>query len=230
MNSPKDIKSTNDEIIVSPLHEGLVGTTTLPIMDPSQNQPIIQPISHAPQEPYNMPMNFSSTQPNRTEEPLPPSSLIPPTGPTTFTPISSIPFQARFTENSSTQQQTFSSERNFLTMPVSDYLSFTGHMKLTSMDPPSITSLLQGDPVAVLHAHLNTIEGLDLGPIFENPTQVPREVQVAQEPRNNVESSTMKNGRGSHMYECKICSTKFLSSQALGGHMSYHSKAKKKGS
>ncbi|KAF8692508.1 hypothetical protein HU200_039608 [Digitaria exilis] len=196
-------------------------------MDPSQNQPIIQPIFHAPQEPYNMPMNFSSTQPNWTKEPLPPSSLIPPTGPTTFTPISSIPFQAWFTENSSNQQQTFSSERNFLTTPVSDYLSFTDHMKLTSMDPPSITSLLQGDPVAVLHAHLNTIEGLDLGPIFENPTQ-PR-VRVSDNNVESMSSSTMKNGRGSHMYECKICSTKFLSSQALGGHMSYHSKAKKKG-
>ncbi|KAF8692509.1 hypothetical protein HU200_039609 [Digitaria exilis] len=193
MNSPKDIKSTNDEMIVSPLHEGLVGTTALPIMDPSQNQLINQPIFHAPQEPYNMPMNFSSMQQNWTEEPLPPPTLIPRTGPTTFTPISSIPFQARFTENSSNRQQTFSSERNFLTTPVSDYLSFTDHMRITSMDPPSITSLLQGDPVAVLHAHLNTIEGLDLGPIFENPTQVPRWACASDNIVESMSSSMMKN-------------------------------------
>ncbi|KQK08348.1 hypothetical protein BRADI_2g41314v3 [Brachypodium distachyon] len=37
---------------------------------------------------------------------------------------------------------------------------------------PSITSLLQGDPIASVHAHLNTIGGLDDGPIFENPTML----------------------------------------------------------
>ncbi|KAF8661728.1 hypothetical protein HU200_056679 [Digitaria exilis] len=202
-------------MIVSPLHEGLVGTTALPIMDPSQNQPINQPIFHAPQEPYNMPMNFSSMQQNWS--------------PTTFTPISSIPFQARFTENSSTQQQTFSSERNFLTTPVSDYLSFTDHMRITSMDPPSITSLLQGDLVAVLHAHLNTIEGLDLGPIFENPTQVPQ-VTWACASDNIVESmssSTMKNEKDRHIYDCKICAAKFFSALTFGGHIATIAKLKK---
>jgi len=170
MNPSPDINSTNNEPIVSPLHEALAGTTVMPIIDPSsQSQPTIQPIFHAPQGPSMMPMNHNSTLPNCTEERLPLSSVFPHT---------SIPFQDRFTANSINQQQKFSSEHDFLTTPVSDYLNFSDHMTIMSMEAPPITSLLQGDPVAVLHAHLNTIEGLDLGPIFENPTEVPMEQQV----------------------------------------------------
>ncbi|PAN30209.1 hypothetical protein PAHAL_5G338600 [Panicum hallii] len=237
MNPPPDINSTNNEPIVSPLHEALASTTAMPIVDPSsQSQPTIQSIFHAPQEPSKMPMNHNSTLPNCTEE-LPLSSLFPHTVHTTVTPVSSIPFQDRFTANSINQQQTFSSERNFLTTPVSHYLNFSDHMTIMSMEAPPITSLLQGDPVAVLHAHLNTIEGLDLGPIFENPTEVPKEQQVlvretvgaSDNIAQSMSSSMMKNERGAHIYECKICPAKFSSAQAFGGHKSYHSKAKKKG-
>ncbi|RCV25355.1 hypothetical protein SETIT_5G159900v2 [Setaria italica] len=228
MNPPKDIKSTNNEPIVSPLHEALVGTTAMPIMDPSsQSQPTIQPIFHA-QEPSNMPMNGNSMLPNCTEEPFPLSSLLPYTVPTTVTQVSSIPIQARFTANSSNQQQTFSSEYNFLTTPVSDYLSFSDHMAIMSMDAPPITSLLQGDPVAVLHAHLNTIQDADLGPIFENPSQVPVRVVASDNIVQSMSSSTKKNETGGDVFECKICPAKFFSAQAFGGHMSYHSKAMKK--
>ncbi|OEL28642.1 hypothetical protein BAE44_0010340, partial [Dichanthelium oligosanthes] len=198
------------------LHEALVGTAAMQIMDPSsQSQPTNQPIFHAPQEPSKMPVHHNSTLPNCTDEPLPLSSPFPHTVPTTVTPVSSIPFQARFAANSIYQQQTLSSEHNFLTTPVSDYLSSSDRMAIMSMDAPSITSLLQGDPVAVLHAHLNIIQGADLGPIFGNPTQ-------------STSSSSMKNERGGHIYQCKICPATFVSSKAYGGHMSSHSKAKKR--
>ena len=233
MNPPPDINSTNNEPIVSPLHEALVGTIAMPIVDTSsQSQPIFQ----APQEPSKMPMNHNSTLPNFTEERLPLSSLFPHTVPTTVTPVGSIPFQERFTANSINQQQSFSSEHDFLTRPVSDYLNFSDHMAIMSMEAPPITSLLQGDHVAVLHAHLNTIEGLDLGPIFENPTEVPKEQQVpvmetvgaSDNIAQSMSGSMMKNEREGHIYECKICPAKFSSAQAFGGHMSHHSKAKKK--
>ncbi|RCV25353.1 hypothetical protein SETIT_5G159700v2 [Setaria italica] len=204
-NPPKDIKSTNNEPIVSPLHEALVGTTAMPIKDPSlQSQPSIQPIFHAPQEPSNMPMNHIILRCKTARR--------------NHSHFSSIPFQARFTaENSSNQQLTFSSERNFLTTPVSDYLSFFDHTSIMSMDAPPITSLVQGDPVAVLHAHLNTIRGSDLGPSFENPTQVPvREtVGASDNIMQSMSNSMTKNERGAGIYECKICPAKFFSAKAL---------------
>ena len=237
MNPSPNINSTNNGPIVSPLHEALAGTTAMPIIDPSsQSQPTIQPIFHAPQGPSMMPMNHNSTLPNCTEERLPLSSVFPHTIPTTVTPLTSVSFQDRFNANSINQQQTFSSERDFLTTPVSDYLNFSDHMTIMSMEAPPITSLLQGDPVAVLHAHLNTIEGLDLGPIFENPTEVPMEQQVPVRETigafdniaQGMPGSMMKNEREGHIYECKICPAKYSSAQAFGGHMSHHSKAKKK--
>ncbi|CAL4963788.1 unnamed protein product [Urochloa decumbens] len=223
MNPPKNIRSTNTEPILSPLHEASIGTTTMPIKNPSSER---KPIFHAPQEPSNMPMSHNSTLPNCMEQSFPLSSLLPHTVP--VTPVSSVPF--RFTANSSNQQETFSSEHNFLTTPVSDYLSFSDHMAIMSMDAPPISSLLQGDPVAVLHAHLNTIQGSDLGPIFEDPTQVPvKETVGASDKVVQGMSSTMMKSEGDRdIYECKICFAKFFSPQALGGHMSHHSKAKKK--
>ncbi|CAL4956932.1 unnamed protein product [Urochloa decumbens] len=221
MNPLGDTKSTNNEPI---LNEALVG---MPVKDPSsESQPITHPIFNAPQEPSNMPMNHNSTLPNCMEESF--SQLLPQTVPTNVTPVSSVPF--KFTAKSSNQQETFSSEHSFLTTPVSDYLSLSDHMAIMSMDAPSITSLLQGDPVAVLHAHLNTIQGSDLGPIFEDPTQVPvkKTICASDNVVQSMSSSMMKNERDKDIYECKICSAKFFSPQAFGGHMSHHSKAKKK--
>ncbi|CAL4950022.1 unnamed protein product [Urochloa decumbens] len=225
MNPPKDIKSTNSEPILSPLHKASVGTTTMPIKDPSSER---KPIFHTPQEQSNMPTSHNSTLLNCMEQPLPLSSLLPHTVPTNVSPVSSVPF--RFTANSSNQQETFSSEHNFLTTPVSDYLSFSDSMAIMSMDAPPITSLLQGDPTAVLHAHLNTIQGSDLGPIFEDPTLVPMKETIGASDKvvQGMSSSMMKSEGDKDIYECKICSAKFFSPQALGGHMSHHSKAKKK--
>ncbi|CAL4950021.1 unnamed protein product [Urochloa decumbens] len=202
-------------------------TNNEPVKDPSsESPPIIHPIFNAPQEPSNMPMNHNLTLLNCMEEPF--SPLLPQTVPTTITAGSSVPF--KFTARSSNQQETFSSEHSFLTTPVNDYLSLSDRMAIMSMDAPSITSLLQGDPVAVLRAHLNTMQGSDLGPIFEDPTQVPVKETIGASDNvvQSMSSSMMKNERDKDIYECKICSAKFFSPQAFGGHMSHHSKAKKK--
>ena len=104
------------------------------------------------------------------------------------------------------------------------------------MDPPPLTSLLEGNPLAVLHAHFHTIEEVDLGPVFEQPTQVPRELPMPTSEvfgaydniMQRMSCSTMKNERGRREYVCKICSNKYFSSQAYGGHMRHHIKDKKK--
>ncbi|KAL5221267.1 hypothetical protein ABZP36_025980 [Zizania latifolia] len=58
---------------------------------------------------------------------------------------------------------------SFLTSPMSDYLNSSHQMQiLSTTEPPPVTSLLQGDPFAVVHAHLNTTGVLDNGPIFQN--------------------------------------------------------------
>ncbi|CAO2192503.1 unnamed protein product [Urochloa humidicola] len=206
MNPHEDTKSTNNKPILSRLHEVLVATKTMPIEDPSSKRQTIQPDFRAPQEP------------------LP--SLLPHTVPTTGTPVSSNPF--KFTANSNKQQETFSLEHDFLTTPVSDYLSLSDSKAIMSMDAPPITSLLQGDPAAVLHAHLNIIQGSDLGPIFEDPTQVPvkETTSASDNVLQSMPSSMRKNRRGRDIYYCKICPAKFFSPKAFGGHMSHHSKEK----
>jgi len=40
--------------------------------------------------------------------------------------------------------------------------------------------------------------------------------------------STLENEKGRVEYVCRICSAKFFSGQVYGGHMSHHSKVKKK--
>lgn len=132
-------------------------------------------------------------------------------------------------------------------------------MQILSMESPSITSLLQGDPIASVHAHLNTIGALDAGPIFENPTRLftkhiqhgalcnedpygiptpsgpfatfpssPREGEDPVGGPNENFGGDVMQGSMSSGYRCKLCNATFNSSQAYGGHMSHHSKAKKK--
>ncbi|XP_037417529.1 uncharacterized protein LOC119280962 [Triticum dicoccoides] len=58
----------------------------------------------------------------------------------------------------------------FLSNPIRNYFGSSDLRRILSMESPSVTSLLQGDPVAVVHAHLNTIGATDDGPIFGIPT------------------------------------------------------------
>ena len=53
----------------------------------------------------------------------------------------------------------------FLTTPVSE----DARKKALSLEPLSIESLLQGDPMAILQAHLDIAGVSDPGPIFHDP-------------------------------------------------------------
>ncbi|CAD6221397.1 unnamed protein product [Miscanthus lutarioriparius] len=234
MDAHKDIKPIDNEPFVSPLHEALRGTTAMPVLGSTLHN---QTIVHTPQEPTNMSMNDNFIYPY---QPTPPASLPSLYNHTTATngePIFSGAFHSRLSASSSSiHQNTFMSERDFVTMQVSDYLSLSDPMRIKSMDPPPVTCLVQGNPLAVLHAHFNTIKEVDLGPVFEQPTHVQSEPllstrEVVGSYENIIQRMshyTMENERGRLEYVCKICSAKFSSAQAFGGHMSHHSKVKKK--
>jgi hypothetical protein len=234
MDSHEDIKLLDSEPFISPLHEALRGTTAMPVIGSAlQNQPIV----HTPQEPTNISMNDSLIYPYQATEPALLPSLYKYTTATSGEPNISSPFHSKLSASSSSNNHnTFLSELDFLTTPVSDYLSISEPMRIKSMDPPPLTSLLEGNPLAVLHAHFNTIKEVDLGPVFEQPTQVPRELLMPTSEvfgaydniMQRMSCSTMKNERGRREYVCKICSNKYFSSQAYGGHMRHHIKDKKK--
>ena len=100
-------------------------------------------------------------------------SALPPNLPDAqFTPLSmanthnSNPNHREIIEN----QPEMLSYQAFLSNPIRNYFGSSDLRRILSMESPSVTSLLQGDPVAVVHAHLNTIGATDDGPIFEIPT------------------------------------------------------------
>ena len=73
-------------------------------------------------------------------------------------------------------RQEMLSRQEFLGNPIGNYFDSSYQMQILSMESPSFTSLLQGDPIALVHAHLNTIGKLDEGPIYEMPTRSVSEV------------------------------------------------------
>jgi hypothetical protein len=234
MDSHKDIKLIDNEPFVSPLHEALRGTTAMPVLGSTLHN---QPIVHTPQEPTNMSVNDNFIYPYEAMPPVSLPSLYNHTTATNGEPIFSSAFHSRLSaSSSSTHHNTFMLERDFLTTQASDYLSLSDPMRIKSMDPPPGTCLLQGNPLAVLHEHFNTIKEVDLGPGFEQPTHVQseslmsmREVVVSYENiMQRMSHYTLETKRGRLEYVCKICSAKFFSAQAFGGHMSHHSKVKKK--
>ncbi|CAL4949813.1 unnamed protein product [Urochloa decumbens] len=71
--------------------------------------------------------------------------------------------------------------RTFLTIPVGNFLSVDERVQVASMEPPLITSLLQGNKTAILHAHLDIAGVLDPGPIFEDPaSHIPKEKEMCK--------------------------------------------------
>ncbi|KAJ1265276.1 hypothetical protein BS78_08G066000 [Paspalum vaginatum] len=291
----KDVRSSKTEPYISPL---LRITKTMPIVN--EQSPFQSPTILTPQQPPRVSTGDDSTMPYHMNLdptlPLPVIVRVPTSG----NPVSSHSFQDSFTAMSRNQQHVFSDERNFLTAPLSEYLNPTGHMQIMSMEPPSITSLLQGDHVAIVHAHLSTCRMTGHGPIFENPASGQLDSVVSSQPQissflaesllpfrpssalqlkqnasqykdlcgivtyadpNSFDNTSvfppvsrelllLMGGssrafdhthdhmdstaavdveRAQQVHECKICHAKFSSSQAYGGHMSYHSKAKKEG-
>jgi hypothetical protein len=79
-----------------------------------------------------------------------------------------IAFQPNNRELSQNQQQMLS-RQDFLGSPIGNYFELSQQLQILSMEPPSFTSLLQENPIAVVHAHLNIVGGLDEGSIFEMP-------------------------------------------------------------
>jgi hypothetical protein len=114
-----------------------------------------------------MPIENYSMMPYQRDVPLaPPSALFPHTTPL---PVeNNIAFQPNNRELSQNQQQMLS-RQDFLGSPIGNYFELSQQMQILSMEPPSFTSLLQEDPIAVVHAHLNIVGGLDEGSIFEMP-------------------------------------------------------------
>ena len=64
------------------------------------------------------------------------------------------------------------------------------------------------------------------------PSEPPMPTREAVGAYNNIvqriPQSTLENEKGRVEYVCRICSAKFFLGQAYGGHMSHHSKVKKK--
>lgn len=177
----KDIEYRKNEAYISPLHEALRGTTAIPILDelvglnssPPCSPPSMQnlPIVRALQEPAMMPIDDYSLMSQSMDLALPPRSpRLPHTVLTPSSLVSSTASLARLTASPRKQQPMLVSQRNFLTTPMRDYFNMSDQMQILSMESPSITSVLQGEPLAIVHAHLNITGVLDHGPIFENPT------------------------------------------------------------
>ncbi|KAG0541560.1 hypothetical protein BDA96_02G027100 [Sorghum bicolor] len=225
MDSHEEIKLLDSEPFISPLHEALRGTTAMLVIGSAlQNQPIVL----TPQEPTNISMNDSLIYPYQVTEPASLPSLYKYTTATSEEPNISSPFPSKFSASSS-------SNNHNAFLSVSDSLSVSEPMRIKSMDPPPLTSLVEGNPLAVLHAHFNTIDEVDLGPNFEQPTQVPCGLPMPTSEvsgtygnvMQRMSCSTAKTERGRHEYVCKICSKKYFSSQAYGGHMRHHKDKKK---
>ncbi|KXG34356.1 hypothetical protein SORBI_3002G027300 [Sorghum bicolor] len=234
MDSHKHIKPIDNEPFVSPLHEALRGTTAMPIMRSTLHN---QPTVHPPQKPTNISMNDKFIYPYQGMAPTSLPSLYSHTTDSSGEPIISNAFHSKhLASSSSNHHNTFMSEQDFVTRPVSDYLSSSDPMSIKSMDPPPLTCLLQGNPLANLHGHFDTIKEVDLGPVFEQPTHVQSEPLISMREvvgsyeniMQRISHYTLEYERGRLEYVCKICSAKFFSAQAFGGHMSHHSKVKKK--
>uniref|UniRef100_A0ACD5V3E2 Uncharacterized protein n=1 Tax=Avena sativa TaxID=4498 RepID=A0ACD5V3E2_AVESA len=258
---PKKFSSIKSADNFSPLHEVFRGTTAMPVSNDhedlksssphSSSMGSTQSITQVLQEATMMLISrkkFHDAIPKKCS----------PLAPTTLNVVNKIPSQANSTEISQIQQEIIA-RQDFLRNPIGNYFDSSQQIKILSMEPPSFTSLLQEDPIAVVHAHLNTIGGLDEGPIYEMPTKrvsevqhemlsrgdpdgvptplVPsaRSTQAPREEKNPVgasnkilDSATYHGSTTSRRYTCKICNSTFNSPQAYGGHMSSHSKARKK--
>uniref|UniRef100_A0A0D9V165 Uncharacterized protein n=1 Tax=Leersia perrieri TaxID=77586 RepID=A0A0D9V165_9ORYZ len=165
---PKDAAgSRRNEDYISPLHEALRGTTAMPNMGEYGPLGSAMPlIISAPQDSTVLPsQNYSSYNPNTVPPPPPqqfPHQILPPAS-----HVNTTIAEARLVSSGQNQEQYFPPQ-NFLTAPMGNYLSASNQMQIKSTESPPVTSLVQGDPFAVVHAHLNTTGVMDNGPIFEN--------------------------------------------------------------
>lgn len=138
----KDTRFRQSDNEISPLHEALRGKTTMPTLSSSE------PNDHA--HSFKSYYNNSEAIPHQLHSvstPIPPTSIIAST---------------RLEQSLKKEQELM---RMFLTTPVSE----DARRKALSLEPQSIKSLLQGDPMAILQAHFDIAGVSDPGPIFHDP-------------------------------------------------------------
>jgi hypothetical protein len=154
---------------ISPLHQELRGKTTMPTLSSSV------PNAHAPKQPNMLPTNDHSFQRYYSNIDAPPPQSHP-----VFTqppPTSTITSAGLIQSPAENEQELM---RTFLTIPVGKFLSVDERVQVLSMEPPSITSLLQGDKTAILHAHLDIAGALDPDPIFQDPaSNIPKVISLS---------------------------------------------------
>ncbi|VAH73661.1 unnamed protein product [Triticum turgidum subsp. durum] len=269
---PKKVRSDESEANISPLHDAPRGRAIMPMLSdfvplnstPSDSTWVwnTPPTIDAPHVVTMPSIKDCSIMPYQTSVSL--SSQPPQLPDAKFTPsnrVNTLISQPNHSEIFENPREIFS-HQDFLSNPIRNYFSSSDQRRIFSMESPSITSLLQGDPIAVVNAHLNTIGAIDDGPIFEIPTRRvykgpqniphgtlthdatyvvptplvpfatsshgPREDKTPMDVPNGITNSgIMHNTMSSRKYRCSICNLTFNSSQAFGGHMSSHSKARK---
>ena len=154
----KDMSFSQSDDNISPLHQALRGKMTMPTLSSSG------PNAHAPKESNMILANDHSFQRFYSNSEAPP--LQPHPGLTHAPPTSTLASAGLVQSTTENEQEMMHS---FLTIPVGKFLSVDERVRVLSMEPPSITSLLQGNKTAILHAHLDITGESDSDPIFQDP-------------------------------------------------------------
>ena len=164
----KDMSFRQSDNDISPLHQALRGKTTMQTLSSSV------PNAHAPKESNMLPANDHSFQRYYSYEAPPPQPHL---GFTHAPPTSTLASAGLVQSTTENEQEMMHS---FLTIPVGKFLSVDERVRVLSMEPPSITSLLQGNKTAILRAHLDITGALDPGPIFQDPASgVPKVLSLS---------------------------------------------------
>ncbi|KAF7021442.1 hypothetical protein CFC21_034394 [Triticum aestivum] len=243
---------------ISPLHEALRGTTAMPVLNdfvdlesPSSYSPSIGNSStkmHAPQEGTVMPVNDSSMIPYQSSAELAP--LPPQLGDTIPIPLSSDkkgmfshegfltnPFWNEF--NSSHQMQNLSTEASSFTPLLQTEPNSIVHSHLYTngvLDDGSLFKMATRDvsekQMKIQDERLSNADPYGV-PAPASPTMQSSHIQREDKillvgPNGISDSAIMHDSTTPRKYTCKICNATFNTSQAYGGHMSSHSKARMK--
>ncbi|KAL6849931.1 hypothetical protein ACP4OV_020558 [Aristida adscensionis] len=103
-------------------------------------------------------------------------------------PVTNMIEPAGFTQSLENQQEIMLAQHKFLTTPaIINNLSLSDQMQILSTQPPSFTSLLQGELTALVHAHLDVNGVMDPGPIFNDPSSLTHK----EEMQNPLGSSSL---------------------------------------
>ena len=138
----KDTRFRQSDNEIFPLRKALMGKTTMPALSSSA------PNDHA--HSFQGYYNNSKAIPHQLHSvstPIPPTSII----------------------ASTRLEQRLENEQELMHMFLTTNISEDARKKALSLEPQSIESLLQGDPMAILQAHLDIAGVSDPSPIFHDP-------------------------------------------------------------